>query len=39
MDNYYFALDKNAKRLVQYLTIDWRESKEQQLRATIRILQ
>ncbi len=23
MDNYYFSLDKNAKRFIQYLTVDW----------------
>jgi hypothetical protein len=27
MDNYYFSLDKNAKRFIQYLTVDWVESK------------
>lgn len=26
MDNYYFSLDKNAKKFVQFLTIDWVES-------------
>lgn len=28
MDNYYFSLDKNGKRFVQYLTLDWVESKQ-----------
>jgi len=27
MDNYYFGLDKNAKRFIQHLTIDWVDSK------------
>jgi hypothetical protein len=39
MDNYYFALDKNAKRFLQFLTIDWTESKGESLAATIAILQ
>ena len=36
MDNYYFSLDKNTKRFIQFLTIDWVEAKN--LNSTIQIV-
>jgi hypothetical protein len=38
MDNFYFSLDKNSKRLIQYLTIDWTSSKQEDINATTTII-
>ena len=39
MDNFYFSLDKNAKKFTQYLTIDWTEAKEADRETTISIVE